>query len=110
MVRDEVFHILVALGLTRLQAEVYLTLLEARETDVQTISWQTKLPWLDVKQALYELEKLGFIKEVIPFLDNSTHSEAKRKCVDECALVNSPRVCSKRVLSIFLLFCVQAKV
>jgi sugar-specific transcriptional regulator TrmB len=66
MVSDEVFRILVALGLTRLQAKVYLTLLEEGEIGVQAISRQTKLPQVDVNEALCELEKLGLVKEIIP--------------------------------------------
>ena len=68
MVSDEVFHMLVALGLTRLQVEVYLSLLEAGETDVQAISRQTKLPQLDVNEALCELGKIGLVKVIIPLL------------------------------------------
>jgi sugar-specific transcriptional regulator TrmB len=67
MVSDGVFHILVALGLTRLQAKVYLTLLKAGESDVQRISRQARLPQLDINEALCELEKLGLVKEIIPF-------------------------------------------
>ena len=66
MVSDEVFHILVALGLTRLQVEVYLTLLEEGEIGVQAISRQARLPQADVNEALCELEKLGLVKEIIP--------------------------------------------
>ena len=66
MVSDEVFHSLVALGLTRLQVEVYLTLLEEGEIGVQAISRQARLPQADVNEALCELEKLGLVKEIIP--------------------------------------------
>ena len=66
MVSDEVVHILVALGLTRLQVEVYLTLLEEGEIGVQAISRQARLPQADVNEALCELEKLGLVKEIIP--------------------------------------------
>jgi sugar-specific transcriptional regulator TrmB len=66
MFSDEVFHILVALGFTRLQAKVYLTLLEEGETGVQAISRQARLPQVDVNEALCELEKLGLVKVIIP--------------------------------------------
>jgi sugar-specific transcriptional regulator TrmB len=66
MVSDEVFHILVALGLTWLQAKVYLSLLEEGEIGVKAISRQARLPQADVNEALCELEKLGLVKEIIP--------------------------------------------
>jgi sugar-specific transcriptional regulator TrmB len=67
LVSVELLELFVALGLTRLQATVYLTLLEAGETDIRAIFLLSKLPRLDVDVALFELEELGLVKNVNPF-------------------------------------------
>ena len=57
------------MGLSRLQAEVYLTVLEAGETDIWAIYMLSKLPQLDVDAALCEFEELGLVKKVNPFFE-----------------------------------------
>ena len=69
MVSNELVGLLVGLGLSRLQAEVYLTLLEAGETEIQAISMLSKLPQLDVDAALYALEEAWFGQKVNPFFE-----------------------------------------
>ena len=64
MVCDGVFEMFVALGLSELQARVYVVLLEVGEADVQTISEHAKLPRVDVDKALCALKALGLVKVV----------------------------------------------
>ena len=64
MVCDGAFEAFVALGLSRLQARVYLVLLEVGETDVQSISDYAKLPRVDVDKALCALKEFGLVKVV----------------------------------------------
>ena len=54
-----------ASGLTRLQATVYLTLLEVGEKDLAEISLLAGLSRLVVAVVLCELEELGLVKEII---------------------------------------------
>jgi len=61
--------LLINLDLSLLQAEVYVTLLEARETGIQAISILSKLPQLDVDTALCELEELWFGQKSKPFFN-----------------------------------------
>jgi sugar-specific transcriptional regulator TrmB len=64
MVDDTDVQVFVWLGLSVLQAKVYLTLLETEQTTARVISEQTKIRQLDVQNALDELQKIGLVTEV----------------------------------------------
>ena len=64
MVRDEYFSVLRALGLSVLQARVYVFLLELGRVSAESISMQTRICQLDVEQTLFELQELGLVKKL----------------------------------------------
>jgi sugar-specific transcriptional regulator TrmB len=61
---DEYLSLLTALGLSVVQARVYVSLLEIGDTSVEDISQQTKICQSDVECALCELQKIGLIREI----------------------------------------------
>ncbi len=64
MVQDADVQVLVWLGLSGLEAKVYLSLLEIGRANIEDISMKTKIREPDVRCALRELEKRGLVKEV----------------------------------------------
>jgi sugar-specific transcriptional regulator TrmB len=72
MVQNADIKLFVWLGLTEVQAKIYLTLLEIGETGAEVLSKQTKTPQPEVQSALKVLLKLGIVQEATtnnpPFL------------------------------------------
>ena len=64
MAIDECFCVLRALGLSVLQARVYLSLLEIGEADAEAISQKTRMPQQEVYCTLRDLQELGLVKEI----------------------------------------------
>jgi sugar-specific transcriptional regulator TrmB len=64
MFQDQRFIVLRALGLSVLQAKVYLSQLEICEADAEVISQQTRIPKQDVFPVLRDLQELCVIKEI----------------------------------------------
>jgi predicted transcriptional regulator len=58
--------VLVWLGLSELQAAVYLAVLEVGKARVETVSERLGISRSDVECVLCELEELGLVKEMVP--------------------------------------------
>jgi predicted transcriptional regulator len=58
----DVQELLVWLGLSELQAKVYLTLLETGNANAESVSKQARLDQLTVECALFELKEIGLVK------------------------------------------------
>jgi sugar-specific transcriptional regulator TrmB len=83
MVRDVDVELFVWLGLSEVEAKIYLTLLEMGETSAEAISKQTKISQLEVQSALKALQKIGIVHEATannpPFLNRPTNSSKRKK-------------------------------
>ena len=62
---NEDTHLLVDVGLTKIQAKLYMTLLRFEEADGKTLSKKANVPRPEVYRALGELEKKGLVEKVI---------------------------------------------
>jgi predicted transcriptional regulator len=63
MIQELDIQKLIWLGLTEIQAKIYLTLLEMGEASTEKLSKQTKKPPSEVCLALSELKEIGIIQE-----------------------------------------------
>jgi sugar-specific transcriptional regulator TrmB len=65
LAQDESIQILIDLGLTLLQAKVYLTLTQTQEASVKTVSKIGKIARQDVYRIMPSLEKLGLAEKIV---------------------------------------------
>jgi len=63
--REKNLDILIQLGLTKLQAKVYLTLTKLGKTSVKTISDTTKIDRAQVYQVIAKLQEIGLIQKIL---------------------------------------------
>ena len=58
-------ELLTQIGLTKIQAKIYLTLLSLDEANARTLTRETNVPRQEVYRALDDLQKKGFIEKII---------------------------------------------